>query len=868
MKLRRISMLVLVLFAAVLLVACNPKKFKVTFDTQGGSPVEAVEVVKGKLLQKPAVDPTKDGYTFLGWFKAADSEEPFDFTKPIVADVTVWARWSEKVVISFDSRVQATIPSQEVEPGTEVAEPEKPSKEGFKFAGWFKTKRGLTWLEPEAVKFPLVAEESLKLYAYYEPLNSKTHAWSRAETYISSMSSDTTIILNPFTYSWAHEADLMDMLRTPLYTTEVDWELAIKDGVAAFPGDFSKIANKEFSIDALDYHRILGGAKAFPKDSNMDEHLTVDGKYNRKEADTINDTEWTFELRNDVFFEDGTPVTAHTFEFALKQYLDKNQNNSRANIYYKTEDNINGYPILNAFEYYSGTKEWADVGFKVIDEYTFRITTHEEISQARAVAFGNMVIVHPEKYQSSLNASHKSTYGTPETPFVSYGGYLIKTWDENQKLVFNKNYESIQKGIINYKSRVIEIVDNEDQKFELFDRGDLSVVGLTKDHYAKYSEREGIFRSYNGFPMSIFFNLAASKFDEGTPNRVTHPTIMYDKEFRQAFLYGFDRKYFNGQVYAPNTPSILPFPAEAKVYQKDALTFAESAQYKQVLQEFNISEETMGYIPEKAKQLFNSAYDRWVAAGNTGAVKIIMIAGTDDFGRALNTYIKESYETLFGSDKLQIEIREFESEALKAQQDAWNFDIQLSAIGFESSLDAHEQMAFIGMAGGAYGGDFLGMSQPFDESSTHPEKIAEYFLRVIEVALPNTWAHIQGFTEEEIAEKPAMQKMYDWLKAAEGKEEGVFKGTVKELSDYMVSTNVFSSSGDTPFAGASIDAYDIIAAFLKVYYDFVPTIPTSARSSAVLYEDSVVIDWPAYSLVFGWGAERYRYLNTDADFQQ
>ena len=67
--------------------------------------------------------------------------------------------------MSFNTKTAATVASQTVEAGAQVAEPAAPTREGFRFGGWFTTKRGLTWLEPEAVKFPLVANKRL-LYTH------------------------------------------------------------------------------------------------------------------------------------------------------------------------------------------------------------------------------------------------------------------------------------------------------------------------------------------------------------------------------------------------------------------------------------------------------------------------------------------------------------------------------------------------------------------------------------------------------------------------------------------------------------------------------------------------------------------------------
>ena len=67
------------------------KLYTVTFDSDGGSAVEAQEVDEGETATKPA-DPTKDGYTFKGW--QLDGED-FDFGTAITGDITLKAVWEK-----------------------------------------------------------------------------------------------------------------------------------------------------------------------------------------------------------------------------------------------------------------------------------------------------------------------------------------------------------------------------------------------------------------------------------------------------------------------------------------------------------------------------------------------------------------------------------------------------------------------------------------------------------------------------------------------------------------------------------------------------------------------------------------------------
>jgi uncharacterized repeat protein (TIGR02543 family) len=70
------------------------EKFKVTYDSDGGSDVAAADVVKGKeadLTKKP----TKSGFTFKGWSKVKGDASQIVTSLKVDADVTLYAIWEE-----------------------------------------------------------------------------------------------------------------------------------------------------------------------------------------------------------------------------------------------------------------------------------------------------------------------------------------------------------------------------------------------------------------------------------------------------------------------------------------------------------------------------------------------------------------------------------------------------------------------------------------------------------------------------------------------------------------------------------------------------------------------------------------------------
>lgn len=94
---KRLRIGVLVLLACLFLTGCGCSKkeeFTVTFDSNGGTTVESQIVEKGDTATRPE-DPTRDGYSFEGWYLDLEDEEEYDFNEEVVEDITLEAKWSD-----------------------------------------------------------------------------------------------------------------------------------------------------------------------------------------------------------------------------------------------------------------------------------------------------------------------------------------------------------------------------------------------------------------------------------------------------------------------------------------------------------------------------------------------------------------------------------------------------------------------------------------------------------------------------------------------------------------------------------------------------------------------------------------------------
>lgn len=72
-------------------------KYTVTFNSNGGSTITSIEVEQNNKVSAPT-NPTKEGYTFIGWFSDEALTKSWNFENDVItANTTLYAKWEEIV---------------------------------------------------------------------------------------------------------------------------------------------------------------------------------------------------------------------------------------------------------------------------------------------------------------------------------------------------------------------------------------------------------------------------------------------------------------------------------------------------------------------------------------------------------------------------------------------------------------------------------------------------------------------------------------------------------------------------------------------------------------------------------------------------
>lgn len=159
-----VSAIVLIAIIAIvaIIIMKNNKKYTITFDTQGGNTIEAIEVKANETLVLPK-KPEKEGYIFLHWVD--EENKPVSNNFKVLKDMKLIAKWAEPtqevVTVSFNTDGGNTISSITVIKGEKITLPENPTKEGYNFKEW-------VYENGEQFKTEAIIEENITLKAIWE----------------------------------------------------------------------------------------------------------------------------------------------------------------------------------------------------------------------------------------------------------------------------------------------------------------------------------------------------------------------------------------------------------------------------------------------------------------------------------------------------------------------------------------------------------------------------------------------------------------------------------------------------------------------------------------------------------------------------
>ena len=125
----------------------------VTFDIDGTLKTQTID--NGEKAIKPAKDPIKEKYVFLGWYVG---ETEYDFDSPVVKDIVIVAKFKRnRITITYDlNGGTGTTVTTEIDKDSIPDKPKTPTKFGYNFITWSLNGK------PYNFDFPLTSDTTIK----------------------------------------------------------------------------------------------------------------------------------------------------------------------------------------------------------------------------------------------------------------------------------------------------------------------------------------------------------------------------------------------------------------------------------------------------------------------------------------------------------------------------------------------------------------------------------------------------------------------------------------------------------------------------------------------------------------------------------
>ncbi|TKI82850.1 ABC transporter substrate-binding protein [Bacillus mycoides] len=244
---------------------------------------------------------------------------------------------------------------------------------------------------------------------------------------------------------------------------------------------------------------------------------------------------YTFHLKDDLKFSDGSPLTADDVAFTLTLLHDPT---------YSGATDISQTAIKGGQAYKEG-KATSIEGIQVIDPKTITITTEKVNAQTLSLIGGEVIskAYYGKEYKQGNLEYLKELYGKP----MGAGAYKLDKYIPGQEVRFvaNENYFEGKPKIEHFIYKIIK----GDTKLQQFQAGEVDYDGFTTNAETIEQLKELGFANVNVYTGSSY----------GYIKMNYKKSYFKDKRVRQAFIYGLERQkvidtYFQGYASLVNVP--------------------------------------------------------------------------------------------------------------------------------------------------------------------------------------------------------------------------------------------------------------------------------------------------------------------------
>lgn len=369
---------------------------------------------------------------------------------------------------------------------------------------------------------------------------------------------------------------------------------------------------------------------------------------------------YTFKLREDAKWSDGSPVTAHDFVFGWRKVV--------------SPDTLSEYayimdPIKNATAVQNGEVPVEELGVTAVDDYTLKVELEKPIPYL--VSLTTFPTFYPQK--EAFVTEQGKQFAMEDTAMLYNGPFVMENWKHGEQFKLVKNDQYWDKDTVKLEQANYKIIKDTSARVNLYETKEIDRAVLSSEFVEQYRNTED-FQTHLD-PTVAFFRL-----NQENP-------VLANKDIRLALNMGWDKEKMTTVLL--NNGSI---PANFWM-PKEFVTDEEGKDFRAKYPEFNTTD------LEKAKE----HWEKGLAALGKEKVELELLNFDSESSKKIGEYLKNQLETNLPGLTLNISQQPFKQKlALESELDydisfsIWGPDYQdpMTYMDMFTTENPHNEMAY------------------------------------------------------------------------------------------------------------------------------------------------------------------------------
>ena len=340
-------------------------------------------------------------------------------------------------------------------------------------------------------------------------------------------------------------------------------------------------------------------------------------------------TEYTFHLRDNLLWNDGTPLTAHDFEYAWKRVLDPQTASENAYMM---------YPLNNGEAFFKQEVSADQVGVKALDDKTLYVKLKAPITY-----FLNLTAFHAYYPVPRHVVEKDPEIWAANDKIVSNGPFVLTHWIHSNQLQFVKNDKYWDKDKVKLENMQWPISESQSTRVSMVESGQANITVEPPISEQERLTKEGLFKMSPYLGSYYYsFNTQKAPFD--------NPLV------RKAFSMAVDReKLVNNVIKGGKEPAYawvppgLTNPVTKQDFRREGGNLVE-------------------YNPQKARELLSEAG----YPNGEGLPPITILYNTNEMHKAVAEVIQAMWKENLN---VNVELLNQESKVYLDARNTGNFQV-------------------------------------------------------------------------------------------------------------------------------------------------------------------------------------------------